>query len=588
LRYKINLSGSVALFVCSLAIQGAESQALPSGPKPKVDCGVLAGKSIPATKIALPTKGATITSAKVEAASGSGADALPQYCDIVGEIASIDPAAPPIHFRVNIAANWNQKAIHIGGNGMDGFIPLIAELSRGTGGSPLGPAFPPDAPFPLAQGYATYGGDSGHGGANPPGRGGQGQGRAGGPPQPPDFRWMANKESMKNFAYESIKKTHDAAIEVIQMMYGRKPRINYFMGESQGGREAMMAATRYPEDYDGVLSSVGLIYFTGVMLSPSYRAHLQYAPGAWLPPAKAKTISTEVLRQCDALDGLEDGVINNYYACDRRVNPTITPDPLAKIRCAGGADTGNDCLSDAQMATLNAFHSPMKWGFPLANGETEWPAEPGGSEGFPPGGGGAGWLLVSPNQPLSTATPPPGAGNPLVAMYGDMGKYNLASHSFEELKPQIQELSALVDVPADWTKFLARGGKLILHSAANDYLTNQRSTMTLYENAAKRHGQAKIDKTVRYYITPNAGHGSAGLSATTSKPLPRYMDLVGYLENWVEKGMPPPDTIPQTLKETMPPYTLIRSRPLCRYPNYARYKGSGDPDKMESYTCAAP
>lgn len=554
-----------------------------AAPKAKVECSAMAGKTISPDKIALPTKGATISSAETNPGSGQEGtpDFVPPYCDIKGSIASIDPAAPPINFEVNIPANWNQKAIQIGGNGMDGFIPFLAKLSRGTAGSPLGPAYPPNRAFPIADGYATYGSDSGHGGAQAPGAGGQAQG---GPPPRMDFSWLANKESMKNFAYEQIKKTHDVAMEILAELYGVKPKFTYFMGESQGGREALMAAARYGDDYNGVLSSVGLIYFTGILISPDYRAKIQFAPGAWLPPAKAPAVAKEVLRQCDALDGRTDGVINNYYACDRLFDPTVTPHPLAKLRCAGGTDTGNDCLSDAQIATLDAFHSPMKWGFPMANGETDWPGEPAGAETSPPP---LGWLLISPVQPSPAGNMGP-VGNLLGVIYGDPEKYNALTHDFSDLKDQIQALSALVDVPADLSKLLAHGGKLIYHSGATDYLTNPRAQARMYEEVAKRSGQAKVDKSVRYYVTPNANHGSMGFSATDGTPQARYMDLVTYLEDWVEKGTTPPDAVPQTLMDAKPPYAVQRSRPLCRYPKYPRYNGSGDPDKMESYTCTAP
>jgi hypothetical protein len=109
-----------------------------------------------------------------------------------------------------------------------------------------------------------------------------------------------------------------------------------------------------------------------------------------------------------------------------------------------------------------------------------------------------------------------------------------------------------------------------------------------YNQAVKRHGQAAIDKSVRFYVTPNGDHQSIGYSATTGIAQPCYMDLMGTLENWVENGVTPPDALTQTLEEATPPYKVLRSRPLCRYPKYPRYKGKGDPEKMESYTCAMP
>ena len=99
---------------------------------------------------------------------------------------------------------------------------------------------------------------------------------------------MANKESLKNFAYEQIKKTHDVAMDILLQMYGKKPKYTYFMGESQGGREALMAVARYGDDYNGVSSSVGLIYFTGILLSPGYRAKLNFPPALGCLPRRRR------------------------------------------------------------------------------------------------------------------------------------------------------------------------------------------------------------------------------------------------------------------------------------------------------------
>src|SRR5204862_6304051 len=129
-----------------------------------------------------------------------------------------------------------------------------------------------------------------------------------------------------------------------------------------------------------------------VLVGPPYRSSLQLNPGSWVPPAKANLIRDEVLRQCDALDGLADGVINDYVDCNRRFDPTITRDPLANIRCAGGADTGATCLSDLQIATIDAFHAPINFGYPLANSATDYPGMSTALEGP------QGWLL-SPMQP---------------------------------------------------------------------------------------------------------------------------------------------------------------------------------------------
>lgn len=390
---------------------------------------------------------------------------------------------------------------------------------------------------------------------------------------------MGNEESFTNYGYAQIKKTHDVAMEIIVMMYGVKPRVNYFAGESQGGREALMAASRFPADYDGVLSSVSLAYFTGLMINGGVRTKEQMAPGAWVPPAKGPAIAKEILRLCDSLDGLEDGVINNYYGCNRKLDSTVTPDPLAHIRCADGGDTGNDCLSDAQMATVNSFHAPMKWGFSL-NGDPDWPGWSTAAEGP------LGWLL-SPTKP-DPNQPSAGPGGVLAARYSNP-QYDVLKMSLPDLKAQLEGVANIVDAPADWSRFFAGHTKLIMYTAASDYVSNPRAQMRMYETEVKRFGQKKVDRSVRYYVSPNVSHGSIGKSATTGARLPQYVDLVSVLEAWVEKGHIPSNALVQTVKSNTPPYTVERSKPLCRYPSYPRYIGqNADPDKAESYACTAP
>ncbi len=569
------LKSAFAVAVTLAAAGAAHAQSL----APKAACASLTGFVIPAARIALPTGGATIQSAVLAPATGPevpAANALPEHCVLRGVIASLDPKAPPINFQVAIPTRWNGKAWQVGGNGGNGFIPLMVNLPRDFQGSPVGGTLAPEANFPLARGYATYGGDSGHGGALPPGPGTAGVGNL-----VPDNSWTANPEAYRNFGYESIKKTHDAAMAVFMQMYGAKPRINYFGGESQGGREAIQALGRYAADYDGVTSSVPLVHFSSLIIARPLRTKAQFADGAWLPPSKNALIGKETLRLCDELDGLKDGVINNYLACNRMGDPA--KNSFKAIRCPTGADEGDQCLSDKQIATLNLWHSPVEFGVKLKNGETGSPGFPVGSEEK------GGWADQLRAKPDAAKPPAATAGYHLTLRYADKpGAGDLYTHSTTELATTLQDLSASIDQPNDWSAFLAKGGKLILYGAANDYLTNPNNQVRMYDQAVKRHGKGAIDRAVRFYMTPYAPHNSASQVAGGGDPLPRYVDLMGAMERWVEQGKTPPDALLQTYTDKTPPYAVKRARPLCRYPNYPRYRGSGDPKLMESYSCAAP
>jgi Tannase and feruloyl esterase/Tannase-like family of unknown function (DUF6351) len=559
------------------------------GVTPTVDCASMKGRTIAPTDIGLPTKGATITDAKLNPGSGPSQTPsafVPEYCAISGAIAPVDPSAPAINFQVDIPTVWNQKSFHNGGGGVNGTIPpQVANPAR----NPSQTA-PPDAPSVLSEGYSIFGSDSGH---QAPAFG-RGRGAPGGPPQaPPDPKvvaaanaWIVNDEAWNNFAYEQLKKTHDAVMQVMSMMYGTKSKLTYFIGASQGGREGLEVLSRYPNDYDGVLADVPLAYFAGLLFDPTVKGVAQLAPGTWVPPAKAPAIAAEIIRLCDSLDGLEDGIINNYLACDRKLDPGITPNPLANIRCSNGADTGNDCLSDKQMATVNSFHTTEGFGYPMSNGESDWPGWGTGMEGV---AGIFGWLLSATQPDVNN----PGTFNGGIGAavqrgrFGGSQEFNLLTLNFPGFQKQIQALSDKLDVREDWSAFFVKKGKVIIVTGGSDYISNPRAQMRLYDRVVAHSGQATVDQSVRYYVSPNVGHGLTG-NSSKGVPVPSIENTLFYLQDWVENGIAPPDPIVQTHLDNTPSHAVQSSRQLCRYPKYPRYNGSGDPNAATSYTCTAP
>jgi feruloyl esterase len=237
--------------------QAGKPAGLPSNPPNKViaasDCSAeKLGTTIPASSIGLPVSAVTLNPPEWR----PEANGNPAYCSIEGSMAPVDksPSAKPIRFGVALPASWSFRATQLGGGGMDGSIPQLS-AGLGRGGVSL-----------LARGFATYGSDSGHqaGGRGP------GPGRPGGPPPvgPPPAApslasndWATNDEAIANLGYMQLKKTHDAAMVLIERMYGARPRFNYFFGTSQGGREALTVVQRFPADYDGVAAEVPIVSF---------------------------------------------------------------------------------------------------------------------------------------------------------------------------------------------------------------------------------------------------------------------------------------------------------------------------------------
>ncbi len=557
---------------------------------PKTPCAAMQDKAISASEIALPTKGAVITSATLNRAVPGPDDqpwaGVPEYCDLTGSISPIDPQAPPIMFRVSVPTMWNEGAWHVGGGGTNGVVPATS-LNRAQSSAPTTPTL-------LSQGYAVYGSDSGHqsGGFGGAGRGPAPGGATGAPgappmsagrgaPNPAANNWIVNQESWMNFSYEQLKKTHDVAMQILTTMYSTKAKTSYFAGTSQGGREGLEVVTRYPADYDGVYSTVPLAYFSSLLIDPTVKGVTQLAPGTWLPPAKASAIHDEILRLCDALDGAADGVINNYSACQKLVDPTITKNPFAKLRCSGGADTGNDCLSDGQLATLGSFYAPVKFGYTVANGRKDWPGWGVGMEG-------RGWL-TSNTQPDASNPAGFNGGIGAAVQRGRLGfsqDFNLLTLDFAKFQKQIQDLAVQLDVSEDWSAFLKKGGKLIMVTAASDYISNPRAQMRLYERVVAHSGQSAVDKSVRYYVMPNVGHGLTGTSAKGDE-FPASWDAASALISWVEKGTAPPDAITLSRVDRTS-HSVTGTRIMCRYPNYPKYKGAGETFSAGSYACTAP
>jgi hypothetical protein len=212
------------------------------------------GAAIPTSAIGEPVSGVTL-SAPVWTGGTNSATA---YCSVKGAMAPVDANAKPINFQVVLPASWSRRAAQMGGAGINGTIPNL------LGGVDMGPG-----PSLVQNGFATYGSDSGHQMAFGFGFGGGMFGGPGGAASTGSGDdWALNDEAMKNLGYMQLKKTHDAAIVLMERIYGEKPRFSYFFGSSQGGREALTVAQRYPADYDGISANVPIVSFSSLMLAP--------------------------------------------------------------------------------------------------------------------------------------------------------------------------------------------------------------------------------------------------------------------------------------------------------------------------------
>jgi hypothetical protein len=537
----------------------------PPGAQLPLSCVQLAGMTVPAASIGLPTTGAVVTEAQVIAAAGTGPAAVGEHCKVAGDINPVDPNAPKIKFQLNLPTNWNSKVLMFGGGGYNGMIP-----------SPSGnvPAGPIDQLTPLGRGYATFASDSGHQAGALGSR---------------DGSFGANDEAVRNYIGDALKKTRDTALYLLNARYAvGGPQKAYFAGGSTGGREALAVVQNWPQDWDGA-----------IVLYPAWNAislDLQFGritrafaqPGAYPNAAKRKRLYDAAIQACDNLDGVSDGLISNMQACNAGFDPATAMLNGAPLRCADGAEGGDTCLSDAQIAALKVFNTPINFNYPLASGETQYP-------GFNVWGADLGIPNAHPLQAtvtsLSLGSSQPANPMPVTAPYGSTfwdqwAKYFLTRDpAFNSLtldpenpgiwQARISALSSLGDInKTDLSAFQAKGGKILMAHGKADALVSTRATEQYYDRLKSTMGAAKVDSFVRYYEIPGYGHA-------VSTVFNAAWDSLTTLENWVEKGAAPPN---QVVTDTVG--VPGRTRPLCDYPSWPRYKGSGDINVAASYTCA--
>lgn len=529
---------------------------------PPRSCQELAGLSIPASVIRLPTSGARVATATLVAASGTGAAAVPEHCLVNGSILPVDPAAPSIQFRVAMPTHWNTKALMFGGGGFDGTIPnIIGNVSNG----------PVDQLRPIGRGYATFASDSGHQ-ANDFGS--------------QDGTWGLNDEAVRNFGGDALKKTRDAAVFLIKARYALAPSRAYFAGGSTGGREALVSIQRWPRDWDGAIAWYPAWNDAAALLG-GHRASIALSkPGAYPDTPQRLAVYRAAMEACDKLDGLADGLISNQRQCNAVFDPATATLKGLPLRCTGGSSTGS-CLSDAQITALKIMNTPTRFNFRLASGETGYP-------GYNVWGADLGITSnPSPLQPtitflaLGTAQPamPMPRRAPYVSVLLDQWiKYsvtrdpNFNSLALDPENPgpwagRISELSKQLDTSTDISAFEARKGKLLLAHGLADVLVSSRATEIYYERLKTQLGANKVNGFVRYYEVPGLGHAvSTAFNAT--------WDSLTALEQWVERGVAP--TAQVTTDTAGVPG---RTRPLCNYPSWPQYRGAGDVNAAASFKC---
>jgi len=518
----------------------------------EADCTVTKlGTTIAAPLIAEPVSSVTLSAPRWIAA----ADALPARCEVDGAIAPArpEPHAAAIKFRVWLPARWNGRAAQQGGSGMNGSIPDLT-----------GRGYPIGGQSPAQLGFVTYGSDSGHQTAAP-------------------ADWTLNDEAIRNLGYMQMKKTHDVAMALVERMYGERPRYMYYTGTSQGGREALTVAQRYPADYDGVIANVPIVSFSSLMLAPEL-IRIQEKPLAnVLTREKVNAIRGEFMRQCDALDGVVDGVINNYMACRAIFDVSQgAPNrhPWAAKRCPNSVDpnpgdpSANACLTDGQISTLEFIYRRYSFATPLANGVQSFGmwlpnTDPSGS-GLIATARFRGQEGAPVDAPMHTHLGVLGVTGFLMR---DLSSNPLGYVEGGPLNARRIELSGVLDsTNPDLSAFAKRGGKMIVTIGTNDTLASPGAQLDYFQAVIDTMGRGEVDRFARFFVIPQVGHGLTGAVYPTTgdgrtvavQPIASQYERFAFLTAWVERAEAPGTSLLVQSQDG------LRTMPLCSYPSFPR------------------
>ena len=539
------------------------------------------GEWIPSSRIGEPVGSVKLYEPRWIEAS----ETMPAYGVVEGSIFPIDPNGWPINFRVLLPANWSQRSMQAGGGGMNGTITVR------EGNNPM-----------LSEGFALYGSDSGHqsSGMGFPGST-PGKHLASGPTSGDE--WALNDEAIKNMGYMQMKKTHDAAMVILERIYGKQPKFKYYVGSSHGGREGLTVAQRYPKDYNGIISNVPIVNFSSLMLAPELIRIQEIPLKNWVTPAKTNAIRTEFLRQCDALDGIADGIINNYMAARSlfNVNDGVgTDDPWAALRAPNNIDPNPDDqsisakLTNEQIKTLEFVYSSYAFASTLANGVKSFgmwlpTPEPDGF-GMITGQRYKGQEGATDDARVHRSLGTLGVtaflmqdlnANPL--NYVEGGKWN-------DRREQLSEW--LDSTNPDLSEYYKNGGKIIITIGTADNIASPGAQLDYYQSLLDKMGRNTIDQFARLYVVPQGGHGLAGRGYKVTGegveiepkniPAPNGNDNMNLLMNWVEKNEAPAKTLVVDNNGRIGQKNEKNGYLLCSYPNFPKYMG-GPANEASSY-----
>ncbi|HEX4005104.1 MAG TPA: tannase/feruloyl esterase family alpha/beta hydrolase [Acidobacteriaceae bacterium] len=510
-------------------------------------CAALAKLALPHAAITLAetqAPGAFHLAQKGDAEQEAAFHQLPAFCRVA---LNLTPSADS-----NIAVEvwlpeqgWNRRLFGVGNGGFAGEIDY--------GGLATG----------VQQGYAAVATDTGHTASFI------------------DAQWaLGHPEKIADFGYRAIHEMTVAAKTVIQHYYAAAPAHSYFESCSDGGREALMEAQRFPTDYNGILAGAPANDWTRLTTNAVRISQaLMTNPASYFSSAKLPAIQAAVIAACGAQSGTQDGFVNNPPQC--HFDPSV-------LLCKG--DENDQCLTQPQIAALQAIYADMR----SASGAKLFPGySPGGEVG---GNGWGPWIVGStPRKSLMYLF-----GTRFFAdmVYSD-AQWTMAGFTVDQdLADALRhDAKSLDSTDPNLRPFAHHGGKLILYHGWSDPAIPPMSTVDYYESVRSTVGAATEDSFVRLYMVPGMQHcavgpgpdsfGENGPSSASGVDDAQH-DVRLALEAWVEKGAAPANVIVAKYDGFGASKKIVMTRPLCAFPLVAQFKGSGDPTEASSFACVQP
>jgi feruloyl esterase len=383
----------------------------------------------------------------------------------------------------------------------------------------------------VVEGYAAASTDTGHVGNTP-------------------LFAIGHPEKLEDFAHRAVHEMTVKAKALINAYYGQAPRFSYWNGCSTGGRQGLMAAQRYPEDFDAILAGAPANAHTRLHTwDLAVAAPILKNPEAAVPPAKLAMLNRAVLEACDGPDGVKDGFLNNPRAC--RFDPAV-------LQCRG-ADA-DSCLTAPQVESVKRAYAAVR----TAGGQVIFPGKEPGSEST--------W-----NAFLSNAQQAPAVSVGTFQVAYDDANWDAKGFDLERDRQAAGKIASLIDaVDPDLRRFKARGGKLLLYHGWNDTAISPGNAVDYYQSVLAKMGGRQED-FIRLFMVPGMGHCSGGAG-------PSQINWMAALERWRESNQAPASIDAYRVTNNR----LDMTRPVCPYPQVATYTGVGSTNDAGNFACRAP